>query len=130
MRDILLDIAEGRGQEGDVALLEKMATAIIDGSLCALGNSAPNPVLSTIRYFRDEYEAHIKEKRCPSGVCKALITYSVDAEKCTGCTVCAKVCPTGAASGERKKTHAIDLAKCTKCGACRESCKFDAIIVR
>ena len=130
MRDILVDITEGRGQEGDVALLEKMATAIIDGSLCALGNSAPNPVLSTIRYFRDEYEAHIKEKRCPAGVCKALITYSVDAEKCTGCTVCAKVCPTGAASGERKKVHAIDLAKCTKCGACRESCKFDAIIVR
>jgi NADH:ubiquinone oxidoreductase subunit F (NADH-binding) len=130
MRDILADITEGKGREGDVDLLEKMATAIIDGSLCALGSSAPNPVLSTIRYFRDEYEAHIKEKRCPSGVCKALITYSVDAENCTGCTVCAKVCPTGAASGERKKTHAIDPAKCTKCGACRESCKFDAIIVR
>jgi ferredoxin len=86
--------------------------------------------LSTIRYFRDEYEAHIKGKRCPAGVCKALITYSVDTEKCTGCTVCAKVCPTKAASGERKKAHTIDAALCTKCGACRQSCKFDAIIVR
>jgi ferredoxin len=130
MRDILLDITEGKGREGDVELLEKMASAIIDGSLCALGNSAPNPVLSTIRYFRDEYRAHIEEKRCPSGVCKALITYSVDAEKCTGCMVCSKVCPTGAASGERKKVHTIDPEKCTKCGACRESCKFDSIIVR
>jgi ferredoxin len=130
MRDILLDITEGRGREGDVELLEKMAAAIIDGALCALGSSAPNPVLSTIRYFRDEYTAHIKDKRCPAGVCRDLITYSVDAEKCTGCMVCAKVCPTGAASGERKKVHVIDQAKCTKCGACRESCKFDAIIVR
>jgi len=130
MRDVLADITEGRGQEGDVELLEKMASAIIDGSLCALGNSAPNPVLSTIRYFRDEYEAHIKQKRCPAGVCKALILYSIDPEKCTGCTLCSKVCPTGAAAGERKKVHAIDAALCTKCGACRESCKFDAIIVR
>jgi NADH-quinone oxidoreductase subunit F len=107
-----------------------MAKAIIDGSLCALGSSAPNPVLSTIRYFRDEYEAHIKEKRCPAGVCKALILYSIDPEKCTGCGVCSKVCPTGAAAGERKKVHAIDAALCSKCGACREGCKFDAIIVR
>ncbi len=130
MRDILADITEGRGQEGDVELLESISQGIKDGALCALGNSAPNPVLSTIRYFRDEYVAHIREKRCPAGVCRDLITYSVDPEKCTGCTVCSKVCPTGAASGERKKVHAIDPAKCTKCGACRESCKFDAIIVR
>jgi NADH:ubiquinone oxidoreductase subunit F (NADH-binding) len=130
MRDILLDITEGRGREGDVELLEKMATAIIDGSLCALGSSAPNPVLSTIRYFRDEYEAHIKGKRCPAGVCKALITYSIDPEKCTGCTLCAKVCPTKAATGVKKEVHTIDPAKCTRCGACRESCKFDSIIVR
>jgi len=130
MRDILVDICEGRGQEGDVDLLEKMAKGIVDGALCALGNSAPNPVMSTIRHFRDEYEAHVREKRCPSGVCKALITYSVDPEKCTGCTICAKVCPTKAATGERKKAHVIDPEKCTKCGACRESCKFDAIIVR
>ncbi len=98
---------------------------------CAPWAAAPPiPVLSTIRYFRDEYVAHIKEKRCPAGVCKDLITYSVDPDKCTGCTVCSKVCPTGAASGERKQVHKIDQAKCTKCGACRESCKFDAIIVR
>jgi NADH-quinone oxidoreductase subunit F len=130
MRDILVDITEGKGREEDVDFLEKMASSIVDGSLCALGSTAPNPVMSTIRYFRDEYEAHIKEKRCPAGLCKALIIYSVDPEKCTGCTVCSKVCPTGAASGERKKVHAIDPAKCTKCGACRESCKFEAIIVR
>jgi NADH:ubiquinone oxidoreductase subunit F (NADH-binding) len=130
MRDILVDITEGKGREGDVELLEKMSAAIIDGSLCALGSSAPNPVLSTIRYFRDEYVAHIKDKRCPAGECKDLITYSVDPAKCTGCTVCAKVCPTGAASGERKQVHKIDPAKCTKCGACKQGCKFDAIIVR
>jgi NADH:ubiquinone oxidoreductase subunit F (NADH-binding)/Pyruvate/2-oxoacid:ferredoxin oxidoreductase delta subunit len=130
MRDILVDITEGKGREGDVELLEKMATAIIDGALCALGSSAPNPVLSTIRYFRDEYVAHIKEHRCPAGVCKDLILYSIDPEKCTGCTVCSKVCPTGAAKGERKQAHTIDAAICTKCGACRESCKFEAIIVR
>ena len=104
---------------------------MIDGvSLCIGQEARPNPVLSTIRHFRDEYDAHIKEKRCPAGVCKNLILYSIDPEKCTGCTICAKVCPTGAAKGERKKAHTIDAAVCTKCGACRESCKFDAIIVR
>jgi len=95
-----------------------------------LGGSAPNPVLSTIKYFRDEYEAHIKEHRCPAGVCKALITYSIDAEKCTGCGACIKVCPTQAISGEKKKAHTIDSNKCTRCGACIESCKFESIIVK
>lgn len=130
MREILEDICTGKGKEGDVALLEKIATGVADGSLCALGGSAPNPVLSTIRYFREEYDAHIREHRCPAGVCKALVTYSIDPEKCTGCGLCVKVCPTQATSGEKKKPHKIDNEKCTRCGACIESCKFDAITVK
>ena len=130
MREILEDICTGKGKEGDVELLEKIATGVADGSLCALGGSAPNPVLSTIRYFREEYDAHIREHRCPAGVCKALITYSIDPEKCTGCGLCVKVCPTQATSGEKKKPHKIDNEKCTRCGACIESCKFDAITVK
>lgn len=130
MKEILDDICAGKGREGDIELLEKIATGVADGSLCALGGSAPNPVLSTIKYFRDEYEAHIKEHRCPAGVCKALITYSIDAEKCTGCGACIKVCPTQAISGEKKKAHTIDSNKCTRCGACIESCKFESIIVK
>jgi NADH-quinone oxidoreductase subunit F len=130
MRDILEDICAGKGKEGDVELLEHISTGVADGSLCALGGSAPNPVLSTIKYFRGEYDAHIKEHRCPAGVCKALITYSILPDKCTGCTLCVKVCPTQATSGEKKKAHAIDNDKCTRCGACIESCKFDAILVK
>ena len=130
MREILEDICTGKGTEGDIELLEKIATGVADGSLCALGGSAPNPVLSTLRYFRDEYDAHIKDHRCPAGVCKALITYSIDPEKCTGCGLCVKVCPTQATSGEKKKAHTIDNNKCTRCGACIESCKFDAINVK
>jgi len=129
MRDILEDICAGKGKEGDVELLETMSQAISDGSLCALGGSAPNPVLSTIKYFRQEYDAHIKKKRCPAGVCKALIKYSINPEKCTGCGMCVKVCPTAAASGEKKKPHTIDNETCIRCGACIESCKFDAINV-
>jgi len=127
--DILTDITGGRGNEEDVELLEELGSVIKETSLCALGGTAANPVLSTIRYFRDEYEAHIKEKRCPAGVCKALITFTIDEEKCTGCTVCARECPQGAISGEKKKLHKIDQEKCIKCGLCRDSCKFDAIIV-
>jgi NADH-quinone oxidoreductase subunit F len=130
MKEILDDICSGKGREGDVELLEKIATGVADGSLCALGGSAPNPVLSTIRYFREEYDAHIREHRCPAGVCKALITYNIDPDKCTGCTLCSKVCPVQAISGEKKQAHRIDSEKCTRCGACLESCKFDAISVK
>jgi NADH:ubiquinone oxidoreductase subunit F (NADH-binding) len=129
MSEIFADFCEGRGKEGDVEYLEKMSVAIIDGALCALGNTAPNPVLSTIRYFRDEYEAHIKDKKCPAGVCKALIQYRVIVEKCTKCGACKRACPAEAVSGEPKKLHTIDPLKCIKCGACLESCKFEAIAV-
>ena len=121
------DITEGKGQEGDIELLEKIGKYIKDTALCGLGNTAPNPVLTTIRYFRDEYEAHIRDKRCPSGVCKALITYSIDPENCTGCTACAKNCPVDCISGERKQPHVIDQQKCIKCGMCFSVCNFDAV---
>ena len=129
MGEIFADICEGRGKEGDIEYLEKMSVAIIDGALCALGNTAPNPVLSTIRYFRDEYESHIKDKKCPAGVCKALIQYRIIVDKCTTCGACKRVCPAEAVSGEPKKLHTIDPLKCIKCGACVESCKFEAIAV-
>jgi NADH:ubiquinone oxidoreductase subunit F (NADH-binding)/NAD-dependent dihydropyrimidine dehydrogenase PreA subunit len=127
MKNILEDITEGKGQEGDIELLEKIGRNIKETALCGLGNTAPNPVLTTIRYFRDEYEAHIRDKRCPAGVCKALITYSIDPEKCTGCTVCAKNCPVDCISGQRKQTHVIDQEKCIKCGMCESVCNFDAV---
>jgi NADH:ubiquinone oxidoreductase subunit F (NADH-binding)/(2Fe-2S) ferredoxin/NAD-dependent dihydropyrimidine dehydrogenase PreA subunit len=129
MRLILDRITEGKGTEQDIELLEWIGQGVIDGSLCALGGTAPLPVLSTIKYFRGEYLAHIRDKKCPAGVCKALITYSVKADACTGCTACARVCPTQAATGEKKKVHSIDQEKCIKCGACYDACKFDAIDV-
>ena len=128
MRELLEDITSGKGREGDIDYLQQMAEGIKDGSLCGLGRTAPNPVLATLRYFRDEYEAHIKEKRCPAGVCKPLITYSVDAKKCTGCGACLRACPSDAVVGKKKQTHEILLTKCIKCGACFEVCKFDAIV--
>jgi len=129
MLDILTGITEGRGAAEDVELLEELGEVIKEASLCGLGGTAPNPVLSTIRYFRDEYKAHVVDKRCPAGVCKALIKFTVDAVKCTGCRVCAKECPEGAISGEKKEVHVIDQEKCIKCGLCRDLCKFDAVLV-
>lgn len=130
MLQILTGITQGRGREGDVELLEELGEVIADASLCALGGSAPNPVLSTIRYFRDEYEAHIREKRCPAGACRALVTYSIDPEKCTGCTLCFRNCPQEAIEGEARQPHRVVTERCIKCGICREVCKFDAVVVR
>jgi ferredoxin len=101
-----------------------------DGCLCALGKDAPNPVLSTLKYFRGEYLAHIRDKRCPAGQCEALIRYSINPEACTGCTACAKPCPTGAITGEARKTHVIDDDKCIRCGVCRDVCRFNAVEVK
>ncbi len=127
MLEILERIVEGKGEEGDIEKLEALGESIKEGALCGLGKTAPNPVLSTIRYFRDEYEAHIKDKKCPAGHCQKLLTYSIIADKCIGCSACSRVCPVNAISGEVKKPFTIDPAKCIKCGACVDKCKFKAI---
>ncbi len=127
MWEIVTDITEGKGNNGDLEFLEALAKATRDASMCGLGQTAANPVLSTIRHFKAEYEAHIKDKKCPAGVCKELIQYSIIAENCTGCLACLKVCPQEAISGELKKVHVLDQSKCIKCGACNEACNFDAI---
>jgi len=129
MLEILELIVNGEGKDGDIELLSGMAEQIKDGSLCGLGQTAPNPVLTTIRYFRNEYEDHIYNHKCTAGQCKALIKYVIDAEKCTGCTLCARKCPAKAISGELRRPHAIDAAACTKCGNCHETCKFGAIAI-
>lgn len=130
MSEILTAICEGRGEEGDIKLLEELAEVMKDASLCGLGTTAPNPVLTTLRYFPDEYEAHIQEKRCPVHVCRALIGYYIDAGKCTGCLACLKACPEGAITGEKEEVHIINQEKCNKCGICYDSCKFDAVIIK
>jgi len=129
MLEILTAITKGEGQEGDVELLEELGTVVKQVSLCGLGKSAPNPVLSTIRYFRDEYDAHIREKRCPAGACRALITFTIDPELCKGCMICAKKCPQEAIHGEKGQVHIIDEAKCIRCGVCRDVCPSDAVVV-
>ncbi len=129
MLEIITDITEGRGRPEQLEFLEELADTVSQTALCGLGKTAPNPVLSTLRYFRAEYEAHIKEKKCPAGVCKALITYSVDPDKCNGCGVCVRACAYEAISGKKKQVHVIDTQLCQKCGICRSECKFDAIRV-
>ncbi len=130
MLEILTRITKGEGRDGDIELLEELCMGIKDGALCGLGQTAPNPVLSTIRYFRDEYEAHIYDKRCPTCECTDLVTYYINEDSCRGCTLCAKKCPVGAISGTLKNPHTIDADKCIKCGQCINICKFGAVGVK
>lgn len=126
--EMLNKISDGKATMEDLDKIEELAAYMKQNALCALGQTAANPVLSTIKNFRDEYVAHIVDKKCPAGVCKNLLTYSIDPEKCKGCTMCAKNCPAEAITGEKKKPHEIDPDKCLKCGVCMSKCKFDAII--
>lgn len=127
MLEIITDISEGRGTMAQLGLLKELAETVGETALCGLGKTAPNPVLSTLRYFAEEYEAHINQRICPAGVCQALITYAVDAGKCNGCGVCQRNCPNGAIEGTKKQPHRIEISRCSKCGICASECKFDAI---
>lgn len=129
MLEILTRITQGDGQESDIALLQELGRQISSGALCGLGATAPNPALSTLRYFQEEYETHIQEKRCPAHHCQSLVSYSIDPARCTGCTLCAKKCPTAAISGEPKAPHSIDPDLCIRCGSCLSSCRFKAVVV-
>jgi NADH-quinone oxidoreductase subunit F len=129
MREILNDIVAGKGREGDFDLLEEISQVMTNASLCALGTTAPNPVSSTIRYFGDEYRAHIEEKRCPALVCKELVSYYIDPNKCQACLICLRECPVDAISGGKNQIHVIDQVKCTKCDTCFDVCpsRFNAV---
>jgi NADH-quinone oxidoreductase subunit F len=127
MLEILTRITQGKGEMADIDKLEQLSVQIIKGSLCGLGQTAPNPVLTTLKYFRDEYIAHIQEKRCPAHSCTALLKYEIVPDKCVGCTACARKCPVKCISGTVKQVHTIDQSKCIKCGACYTACKFDAV---
>lgn len=127
MLEILEKITKGQAEMEDLDKLEELCSHLQTSSLCALGQTAPNPVLSTLRYFRDEYIAHIVDKKCPAGVCKDLLHYRIDPDKCRGCTLCARTCPADAIIGKVKEVHMINPEKCVKCGACMEKCRFGAI---
>ena len=130
MLELITGITAGEGKEEDLGLLQELAKTVKDYSLCGLGKTAPNTVLSTLEYFREEYEAHVRDKQCPAGVCKELIQYFILEDKCTGCGACLKLCPQEAIKGEPKKLHKIDQDKCIKCGTCRDACPYEAIIVK
>jgi NAD-dependent dihydropyrimidine dehydrogenase PreA subunit len=130
MLEILDRICRGEGELADLGRLSNLAQRIKEASLCGLGQSAPNPVLTTLRYYEDQYRAHIEQRRCPAGVCEALVDFVVDPDKCTGCTLCAKACPVDAIAGERKQPHVIDTETCVQCGRCISSCNFAAIFKR
>jgi NADH-quinone oxidoreductase subunit F len=129
MLEILTRITEGEGKEGDIETLEELSTTIKDSSLCGLGQTAPNPVLTTIKYFRNEYEAHIYDKKCPALSCKKLLTYTINKEVCTGCTACARGCPVVAITGEKRMPHEVSQELCIKCGICYTKCRFGAIVL-
>jgi NADH-quinone oxidoreductase subunit F len=128
MLEILERITEGKGKDGDIETLLDLGEKIKDNTLCGLGQTAPNPVLTTIKYFREEYEAHIRDKKCPAASCSALLKFTIIPEKCTGCTACSRVCPVHAITGEKKKVHVIEQNICVKCGKCFDTCKFDAVL--
>ena len=127
---VLNRICAGEGRAGDIELLEELCDVIANASLCGLGTSAPNPVLSTLKYFRGEYEAHIRDKKCPARLCAKLLTYTILAEKCVGCGACLNVCPVSAITGRKKEPHVINQAACIKCGQCLEICKFKSVQVQ